>query len=156
MPLIAAILILSGVQLSAQTATDTLEIKETVLNYLEGLETNSPERVEKAMHPDLAKRIIEKNEDDVDYPSDMTAASLIGFSKKFDFTLFYKADVDVDAPMQTDIQIYDVSEGIATVKAETNKFEFIDYIHLGKFDGEWKIVNILWAWTGSTNKWMNK
>ena len=36
--------------LFAQTKNDTLQIKETVLNYLEGLETNNPARVEKAMH----------------------------------------------------------------------------------------------------------
>ena len=52
--------------------------------------------------------------------------------------------------------IYDISNGIASVKAATNKFEFVDYIHPGKLNGEWKIINILWAWTGNTNKWMNK
>ncbi|EOZ96628.1 hypothetical protein A33Q_2398 [Indibacter alkaliphilus LW1] len=26
------------------------------------------------------------------------------------------------------------------------RFAFFDYIHLGKINGEWKIINILWAW----------
>jgi len=142
--------------LFAQTHTDTLQITETVLNYIEGLDTNDPDRVAKAMHPDLAKRTVEKNKEGNEYPSNMTAASLIGYTKDFDFTMFYSAGVDSTIPLKVDVAIYDIADGIATVKAGSNRFEFIDYIHLAKLDGEWKIINILWAWTGSTNKWMNK
>ena len=46
----------------SQTQNDTLLIRETVLNYLEGLEYNDSLRVEKAMHPDLAKRVIREDE----------------------------------------------------------------------------------------------
>lgn len=152
----AALLTIPNGQLFAQTQNDTLQIKETVLNYLEGLDTNNPERVSKAMHPDLAKRTVEKNKEGKDFPSNMTAASLIGYTKDFDFTLFYKAGIVSEAPLTVDITIYDITDSIATVKAVTNRFEFVDYIHLGKLDGEWKIINILWAWTGNTNKWMNK
>lgn len=53
-------LIRNSCQLFAQSENDTLEIKETVLYYLEGMETNSPEKIEKAKHPDLAKRTIEE------------------------------------------------------------------------------------------------
>ncbi len=154
--LFAAILTIPNDPLLAQTQNDTLQIKENVLNYLEGLDTNNPDRLAKALDPDLAKRIVEKNEEGKDFPSNMTAASLIGYTKDFDFTLFYKAGVDNEASLKVDITIYDIADGIATVKAETNKFEFVDYIHLGKLDGEWKIINILWAWTGNTNKWMNR
>lgn len=140
----------------AQTPNDSIQIKETVLNYLEGMETNKPERIEKAMHPDLAKRTIEKNKEGIEYPANMSAASLIAYSKGFDFTLFYKADIDPNEALKSEVTIYDISNGIASVKAETNKFEFVDYIHLGKLNGEWKIINILWAMTGNTNKLMNR
>ena len=152
----AALLSINTGQLFAQTKIDTLLVKETVLNYLEGLETNNPARVEMAMHPDLAKRTIEKNKEGKDFLSNMTAASLVGYTKDFDFTQFYKKGVDPKEPLKVETIIYDISDSIATVKATQNKFEFFDYIHLGKINGEWKIINILWAWTGSTNKWMNK
>jgi Putative lumazine-binding len=154
--LIAATLIINNSPLFAQTKNDTLQIKVTVLNYLEGLDTNNPDRVAKAMNPDLAKRTIEKNKEGKEYLSNMTAASLVGYTKNFDFTLFYKKGVDPKEPLKVDVTIYDIENGIATVKALTNKFEFCDYIQLGKINGEWEIVNILWAWTGNTNKWMNK
>src|SRR3954470_22666718 len=127
-----ALLIINNGQLFAQTKNDTLQIKETVLNYLEGLETNNPVLVEKAMHADLAKRTIEKNKEGKDFVSNMTAASLIGYTKDFDFTQFYKKGVDRKEPFKVETIVYDISDGIATVKATQNKFEFFDYIQLGK------------------------
>lgn len=154
--LLFAIILLSGSLGFAQAQDDRLQIQETVLNYLEGMENNDPVRMEKAMHPDLAKRTVNKNGEGIESPSNMTAASLIGYTKDFDYTQFYTAGVDPNAPLKSEVHIYDISNGIATVKATTNKFEFEDYIHLAKMNGEWKIVNILWAWTGYTCKWFNK
>jgi len=34
-----------------------------------------------------------------------------------------------------------INNDIAAVVA---KSQYIDYLHLGKFDGKWKIVNVLW------------
>jgi hypothetical protein len=42
------------------------------LDYLEGLEYNDTLRVEKALHPDLAKRVIIKDENGKDKLEDMT------------------------------------------------------------------------------------
>src|SRR5215210_1548408 len=109
--LFAAILILNNGPLFAQAKNDTLQINETVLNYLEGLETNNPARVEKAMHPDLAKRTIEKNKEGKEYPSNMTAASLVGYAKSFDFTMFYKKGVNPNEPLKVDVTIYDIADG---------------------------------------------
>lgn len=146
--LFAAMLLINNSPLFAQTKNDTLQIKETVLNYLEGLETNNPDRLVKAFHPDLAKRTIGKNKEGNESLSNMTAASLVDYAQDFDFTQFYKKGVDPKEPLKVEVTIYDIAEGIATVKAVTNKFDFLDYIQLGKINGEWKIINILWAWTG--------
>lgn len=59
--LFAVMLIIPSGLLFAQTQTDTLKIKETVLNYLEGLNENDHVRAVKAIHPELAKRIISTN-----------------------------------------------------------------------------------------------
>lgn len=130
-----------------QTQNDTLLIRETVLNYLEGLEYNDSVRVEKAMHPDLAKRVIREDKSGNDKLSNMTAATLLHYAKTYDYTKLYKAGVDPQEPLKVEVLLFDISNNIATVKANQNKFAFFDYIHLGKLNGEWKIVNILWAWT---------
>jgi hypothetical protein len=82
-----------------------LLIKETVLNYLEGLDTNDYSRVEKAMHPELAKRVIKKD------------------------------DVNSEKTLKVEVIIFDISNDIASVKAIQNKFAFFDYIHIGKING---------------------
>ena len=48
---------------------------------------------------------------------------------------------------KANITIFDISNDIATIKVTQNKYKFFDYIHLGKIDGEWKIINLLWART---------
>lgn len=133
--------------LYGQTQNDTLRIKETVLNYLEGLEYNDTLRVEKALHPDLAKRVINKDQNGKDKLENMTASSLLYYTKTFDYTKLYKADVNPQEPLKIEVIIFDITNDIATVKAIQNKFAFFDYIHLGKINNEWKIINILWAWT---------
>jgi hypothetical protein len=38
----------------------------------------------------------------------------------------------------------DADGGAATVKLVAA--EWIDYLHLTKYEGEWKIINVLWEW----------
>ena len=39
--------------------------------------------------------------------------------------------------------ILDIYEGIACVKVES--FEIVDYLQLAKYNGNWKIINVLWT-----------
>ena len=134
--------------LFGQTQNDTLLIKETVLNYLEGLDDNDYLRAEKAIHPELAKRIISTDENG-DYKLDnMPWSHLLYNIKTVDFSKLYKADVNLQEPFKVEVIIFDIQNNIATIKAKQNRYAFFDYIHLGKIKGEWKIINILWAWTG--------
>jgi len=143
---IVIMLVLSNTLLG-QTKSDSLQIKETVLNYLEGLNTNDYLRAEKAIHPELAKRIISTNKNG-DYKLDnMPWSHLLYNIKTVDFSQMYKADVNLEEPFTVEVIIFDISNNIATIKAKQNKYAFFDYIHLGKIKGEWKIINILWAWT---------
>lgn len=54
--ILPAILFLSTTSFS-QTREDSLGIKEAAFNYLEGWYEGNPAKTEKALHPDLAKRI---------------------------------------------------------------------------------------------------
>ncbi len=48
-----------------------------------------------------------------------------------------------DESFKANVTIFDIYNNIATVKVTTNKFKFIDYLHLGKFVNDWKIVNVI-------------
>ena len=45
-----------------------------------------------------------------------------------------------DAPKE--VVIFDMTDQIATAKLTA--WWGIDYMHLAKYDGKWKIVNVLW------------
>lgn len=55
-------MLISNSTVFAQIEIDSLLIKETTLNYTEGLFTNNYERMEKALHSELAKRVIKKDD----------------------------------------------------------------------------------------------
>ena len=137
-----AIMLFSGVASFGQTENDSLLIKETALNYIAGLFTNNYERVEKAIHPELAKRVIKKD-DKGNY-----RLSNMGYSELLYYTNTLKTkDQNPDEPFKAEVIIFDISEDIATVKLTQNKYRFFDYLHLGKINGDWKIINLLWART---------
>lgn len=41
-----------------------------------------------------------------------------------------------------DVKILDVCENTAAVRVDAA--QWIDYLHLARWNGEWKIVNVLW------------
>lgn len=47
--------------MSTQTDADAAAIKETLLNYVEGWYEGNATRMQRALYPDLAKRIVRKN-----------------------------------------------------------------------------------------------
>lgn len=140
-------LLFSSQLLLAQTQKDSLHITAAVMDYLEGLEYNDSIRVKRALHPDLAKRVISTTKNGEEKLDNMTAATLLHYTKTFDYTKLYKEGVDPELTLKVEVTLYDLDTHIATVKASQNKFAFFDYIHLGKINGDWKIINILWAWT---------
>src|SRR5687768_18572253 len=52
------VLLLIAAPARAQTAADSAAIRTTALDYIDGWWEGSAERMERAVHPDLAKRII--------------------------------------------------------------------------------------------------
>jgi len=136
-----AIIILSGSVLFAQNERDTLMIQEAALNYIEGLYTNDYLRMEKALHPELAKRVIKKDENGNYRLSNMGYSELVYLAKVWKPEKLNNPKEE----LQTEIIIYDISNGIATIKVIQNKYNFFDYIHAGNINGEWKIINLLWA-----------
>lgn len=122
--------------LAAETE-DEAEIKAAALDYLMGWYTGDPERMERALHPDLAKRVVradpEGKRDRVDHMSALTLVQLTrsGYGKK----------VPIEERV-AEITILDRYGNAAVVKAVAR--DWVDYLQIGKVDGEWKIINVLW------------
>ena len=133
------ILITCASSAHAQTPASNAEtaIKQTALDYIEGWYEGNPERMERALHPELAKRIVHTNPQNSRSRLDqMSALSLV---------LGTRRGGGKDTPkekQQKDVTILDVYENAASVKIVAS--EWIDYLHMAKFNGRWVIVNVLW------------
>ena len=132
-------------QLCAQTAADSSAIRQTALNYVEGWYEGNGDRMEQALHPELAKRIVIT--DDISgksWLSSMGATQLINSARRGGGKNTPKEQ------QQKDVYILDVFGNTASVK--TVMVGWIDYMHLAKWNGEWKIVNVLWEYKPQPKK----
>jgi len=122
---------------AAAESEDEAGIKAAALDYLMGWYTGDPERMERALHPDLAKRVIrtdpENKRDRVDH---MSALTLVQYTRKG-----YGNKVPVEERM-AEITILDRYGNAAVVRAVAR--DWVDYLQIGKVNGEWKIINVLW------------
>ena len=119
-----------------QTDADREAIKRTALNYAEGWYEGNAEKMESALHPDLAKRIARTNDKGQTRLDQMSAMSLVqgtrgGFGKQ-----------TAKDEQQKDVTILDTLGGASTVKLEMR--DWVDYMHIAKANGKWLIVNVLW------------
>jgi len=115
------------------------DIKETILNYVEGYYTADWQRVTKAVHPELAKRIVW-----TDSASGLAAVNNSGASQLIMAAKRNRKPDNSGEPFKADVQIFDIFKNVATAKVATNKMKFIDYVQLVRINGEWKIINVLW------------
>ena len=134
---IIGVLLLFSLCGNAQSA-DSIAIRQTMLDYVEGYFNADWQRVSKAVHPELVKRIMVTDSSGQTAVNNQGASMLILGAKR-------NKKPDTSVPFKAEVYIYDIFKNTAVAKIETNKFQFIDYAQLVKIGGEWKILNVLWA-----------
>ena len=121
---------------SAQTAADSAAIRATALDYIEGFYSGDAARMERALHTDLKKRIVQRTPGEAETLQEMTADQLV------QMTAGGGGKQMPDEQKKSDVTILDIYGGMASVKIVAGVW--VDYMHIAKVDGEWKIVNVLW------------
>ena len=122
--------------------SDEAQIKETILNYIEGFYEANPDRMSKALHPELAKRSIWQGPEGNSFIKPATKSLIVHVTR---MQKNNKApEMNPDQKFKAKIKIFDIEQNSASAKVSTNKLNFFDYIHLVKYNGEWKILNVLW------------
>ena len=134
---IVALLTSGTQQVNAQNASDAELIKQTALDYIEGWYEGNGERMERALHPELAKRIVRTD----------PASKRSGLGQMGAMTLVQstRAGGGKDTPkekQQKDVTVLDIFGNSASAKIIAS--EWVDYLHLAKWQGRWVIVNVLW------------
>ena len=120
----------------AQSPSDASAIKQTALDYIAGWYEGNAERMERALHPELAKRIVRTSPEGYSRLDQMSAMSLVQGTRRGG-----GKNTPVEK-QQKDVTILDVYENAASVKVVAS--DWIDYLHMAKFNGRWVIVNVLW------------
>ena len=135
-----AILIACAVNVRAQSTTgsdaDKAAIKQTALDYIEGWYEGDAERMERALHPELAKRIVRTNPQGQSRLDQMSAMSLVQGTRRA-----YGKQTPKEK-QQKDVTILDVFENAACAKVVAA--DWVDYLQLARWNGRWVIVNVLW------------
>ncbi len=129
-------LTLFSISAIAQTDADREAIKRTALNYAEGWYEGDAAKMESALSPDLAKRIARTNAQGQSSLGQMTAMTLVQYTRAGEGKQTPKEQ------QQKDVTILDITGGAATVKCEMSAW--VDYMHIGKLNGKWVIINVLW------------
>jgi hypothetical protein len=135
-PLLAALLLTLGAtsMLGAQTAADSAAIHQVALDYVEGWYDGEAGRMERALHPELVKRIVERSPQGTSVLETMNAADLVGFTGQNRPT--------PAGERRAEVRILEIDGDLASIRVTMQ--EWVDYMHLARFDGSWRIVNVLW------------
>jgi Putative lumazine-binding len=121
---------------SAQGRSDSAAIRQAALDYIQGWYTGDATRMEGALHPELAKRIVRSDalgNFRLDQQSAMTLVQNTrrGYGKE-----------TPEADRHDDVRILDIYRNAASVRIDAS--QWVDYLQLAKWRGRWVIVNVLW------------
>jgi len=132
----AAVALVMASPAPAQTAADSAAIRATALDYIQGWYSGDAERMERAVHPDLAKRIVNTNE---------RGRSVLGHQSAMTLVQNTRRGGGKDTPpaqQRSDVRILDVFGNTASVRVDAGTW--VDYLHEVKWNGRWVIINVLW------------
>lgn len=116
---------------------DRAAIRATALDYIEGWYTNDPVRMERALHPQLAKRRLVVEGSGAASIDEMGAQRLVEATRPPPGWTPGKL-----ANQRREVTILDIFGNAATVKIDADNW--VDYLHMVKVKGSWKILNVLW------------
>ena len=111
-------------------------IRQVGLDYVEGIYNVQPERIERSVHPSLVKRGFYKKDASTPYTEmPMTYDQLVNLARTWNKER--KRDTKVKK-----VEVLDMLDQTAVVKVTAAWG--VDYMLVGKYDGKWKISQILW------------
>jgi len=118
-----------------QRAEDEAAIRDAINGYIDSFYLKKPELLEKAVHPNLKKRDV-RTMGGTQYINEMTRGQLMAMAP-----VANRGQWDENSPKE--IEIYEIELGIASAKLTVESW--IDFFHLAEINGEWQIINVLWA-----------
>jgi len=134
---IGAIALLAPAQAQVVPDAEKEAVIRTAMDYAEGYFSGAPERMERALHYDLNKVFV-----DTVPKTGKRALTYSTFSGLVEATRAKGGLLDPEMRKLTGYALR-VNGNIACAKITSSQFN--DFLQMVKFDGQWKIVNVLWA-----------
>jgi len=135
--IVATMIAATALPAAAQSSADTAAIRAAALDYIDGWYTADGARMERALHPELAKRNV--TTDPASGRSrliQMSAMTLVQSTRR-------GGGSNIPAGERKDeVRILDIFGGAAS--ARVTAATWVDYMHLAKVNGQWVIMNVLW------------
>jgi hypothetical protein len=134
--ILPAALFLAGLTtpMQGQTAADSAAIRATAHDYIDGWYTNNAARMERALHPKLAKRMVWSDSTGKSRLVDMTASELVEGTRSHPPV--------PPSQRKKDVQILSAFGNAAVVRIDAS--DWVDYLHEIKWNGSWEIINVVW------------
>ncbi|HJP58872.1 MAG TPA: nuclear transport factor 2 family protein [Gemmatimonadaceae bacterium] len=133
---IAFLLVSQNSSAACQTAADSAAIRQTALDYIQGWYAGDGARMERALHPELAKRIVR---------SDSLGRYRLDSQSAMTLVQNTQSGGGKDTPpadRHDDVRILDIYRNAAVARIDASYW--IDYLQLARWRGRWVIVNVLW------------
>jgi hypothetical protein len=111
--------------------TERAAIERTVLDYFEGWFGGDPVRMERALHPELVKRSLQRD-----------ALRTISAESMIEATARGEGKNESPADLRIEIEVEDILGELANVTVRSAVYT--EYLHLARTSTGWKIVNDVW------------
>ena len=127
----------SGAQASEARDSDAQAITQVVTDYARAFYDVQPALLEKSLHTDLAKYGFYRRSADEEYR---------GMAMTYEEAHALAGSLNKEGALGEDltqtVTILDQLDQTAAAKLEA--VWGVDYLHLAKYDGEWKILQVIW------------
>ena len=132
---ISAALAFTAPPARAQSTADCAAIHATALDYIDGWYSGDADRMERALHSHLAKRLVYLDSQGHSRLADLTAMELVESTRAGHGKIPRSAWKDSVTILSTF-----GNDAVVRIDATT----WVDFLQLIKWDGEWKIINVIW------------
>jgi hypothetical protein len=123
---------------SATTSNEKTAVAAVAQNYMDAYYTADSARMQKTLHPDFHKRTLRtvngRTEISEDTVQSMVEGVRLGSGQEIP-----------PAERVQKIEVLDVYRDAASVKVVTDRW--IDYMHLTKLNGEWRVLDVVLQYT---------
>lgn len=126
---------------------DEAGIRKAVLDYFEGWFEGDPARMERALHPELAKRCVGGDDRWWAGGAELQILDSTSAQEMIDATArgVGKTRLREGEDPRIEVEVVDVYDTIASVTVRSTVYR--EYVHLVRIGGGWKIVNTAWQRT---------